>query len=73
MQWRAIRKTFRRAVRCTTISIVELDGTLDRIHHALYVECREQGEREVSRPPPSSIAKASRALKKGALYRSAWL
>ncbi len=24
------------------------DGTLDRIHHALYVECREQGEREVS-------------------------
>ena len=24
------------------------DGTLDRIHHALYVECREQGEREAS-------------------------
>ena len=22
------------------------DGTLDRIHHALYVECRERGERE---------------------------
>jgi 4-hydroxyphenylpyruvate dioxygenase len=22
------------------------DGTLDRIHHALYVACREQGERE---------------------------
>ena len=24
------------------------DGTLDRIHHTLYVECREQSEREVS-------------------------
>src|ERR1700736_3866770 len=24
------------------------DGTLDRIHHALYVECREQGERKAS-------------------------
>jgi transposase len=27
------------------------DGTLDRAHHALYVECREHGERE-----PSSTA-----------------
>src|SRR5215813_2692562 len=24
------------------------DGTLDRMHHALYVACREQGEREAS-------------------------
>jgi hypothetical protein len=24
------------------------DGTLDRIDHALYVECRKQGEREAS-------------------------
>jgi hypothetical protein len=24
------------------------DGTLDCIHHALYVACREQGEREAS-------------------------
>ena len=24
------------------------DGTLDRIHHALYVECRERGKREDS-------------------------
>jgi transposase len=24
------------------------DGTLDRIHHALYVQCREQAEREAS-------------------------
>src|SRR5271168_1469321 len=24
------------------------DGTLDQIHHALYVECREKAEREAS-------------------------
>ena len=24
------------------------DGTLDRLHHALYVECRERGKREAS-------------------------
>ena len=24
------------------------DGVLDRIHHALYVECREQAQREAS-------------------------
>ena len=24
------------------------DGTLDRIHHALYAACREQSEREAS-------------------------
>jgi hypothetical protein len=24
------------------------DGTLDRIHHALYVACREQSDREAS-------------------------
>jgi hypothetical protein len=28
--------------------LVELHGTLDRIHHALYVACREQDEREAS-------------------------
>ena len=35
-----------------------LDGTLDRIHDALYVKCREQAEREASPPPASSIARA---------------
>src|SRR6516165_6107255 len=28
--------------------LVSYDGALDRIHHALYVACREQGEREAS-------------------------
>jgi hypothetical protein len=30
------------------IDMWSYDGTLDRIHHALYVECREQSEREAS-------------------------
>jgi hypothetical protein len=34
------------------------DGMLDRIHHPLYVECREQGEREASPTAAMSIAKA---------------
>ena len=49
------------------------DGTLDRIHDALYVKCRENS---ASRPVParaSSIARASRALKKGGPHRSARL
>jgi len=36
------------------------DGTLDRIHHALYLECREQGEREAS---PTAAIIDSRSVK----------
>ena len=43
------RKTCPHAARCTTTShLWSYDGTLDRIHHALYVECRERGKREAS-------------------------
>jgi transposase len=48
-QWRAIPKDL--PARSTLFDYLDLwsyDGTLDRIHHALYVECREQGEREAS-------------------------
>jgi transposase len=48
-QWRAIPKDL--PPRSTLFDYFDLwtyDGTLDRIHHALYVECREQSEREVS-------------------------
>jgi hypothetical protein len=34
------------------------DGTLERIHHALYEQCREQGSGKPVRPPPSSTARA---------------
>ena len=46
-QWRAIPKDL--PARSTVHDYLDLwsyDGTLDRIHHALYVECRERGERE---------------------------
>ena len=46
-QWRAVPKDL--PPRSTLFSYFDLwnwDGTLDRIHDALYAECREQSERE---------------------------
>lgn len=48
-QWRAIPKDF--PPRSTVYDYFDLwtyDGTLDRMHHALYVQCREQANREAS-------------------------
>ena len=48
-QWRAVPKDL--SPRSTLFDYLNLwswDGTLDRMHHALYVECREQSEREAS-------------------------
>jgi len=48
-QWRAIPKDL--PPRSTLFDYLDLwswDGTLERIHHALYVECREDGERKAS-------------------------
>jgi transposase len=48
-QWRAIPKDL--PPRSTVHDYLDLwsyDGTLDRIHHALYLECREQGELEAA-------------------------
>jgi len=48
-QWRAIPKDL--PPRSTVHNYFiwwQCDGVLDRIHHALYVECREQAEREES-------------------------
>src|ERR1700752_5365850 len=48
-QWRAIPKDL--PPRSTLHDYFDLwswDGTLDRIHHALYVECREKAGREAS-------------------------
>ena len=48
------------AARHDYLDLWSYDGTLDRIHHALYVECREQGEREVS---PSAAIIDSQSVK----------
>jgi transposase len=48
-QWRAIPKDL--PPRSTLFDYLDrwsYDGTLDRIHHALYVKCRERDEREAS-------------------------
>src|SRR4029077_4996218 len=48
-QWRAIPKDL--APRSTVYDYMgrwSWDGTLERIHHALYVKCREQALRKVS-------------------------
>jgi hypothetical protein len=38
----------------------DYDGTLDRIHHALYVKCREKAERE---PSPTAAIIDSQSVK----------
>jgi len=46
-QWRAIPKDL--PPRSTLFDYFDLwsrDGTLDAIHHALYMRCRDQGERD---------------------------
>src|SRR5689334_9372871 len=48
-QWRAIPKDL--PPKSTVHNYLErwiCDGTLERIHHALYVKCREQASREAS-------------------------
>jgi|SRR5215203_1488169 len=48
-QWRAIPKDL--PARSTLYDYFDLwsyDGTLERLHHALYVKCREQASREAS-------------------------
>jgi transposase len=72
-QWRAIPKDL--PPKSTVYGYFDLwawDRTLDRIHHALYVACREQAEREVS---PSAAIIDSQSVKSaekgGATIRTA--
>ena len=64
-QWRAIPKDL--AARSTIYDYFDRwhwDGTLEHIHHALYVKCREQASREAIRPWRLSMHRASRVRKK---------
>ena len=73
-QWRAIPKDL--PPRSTLFGYFELwdyDGTLDRIHHSLYVKCREAIGREAS---PTACVIDSQSVKgseNGGLHRSAGL
>lgn len=60
-QWRAIPKDL--PPKSTVYDYFDLwtwEGTLDRIHHALYAACREQAEREAS---PSAAIIDSQSVK----------
>ena len=65
---RLCQKTCRRRARCTTIWGGNWDGTLEPIHHALYVAVREQAGREAS--PTAAIIDLNR---EGCSKRGPWL
>src|SRR5271155_4041180 len=64
-QWRAIPKDL--PPRSTLFDYLDLwswDGTLDRIHHALYVECRDRRGRRGS-PPAAAFRVPSTVIMPG--------
>jgi transposase len=73
-QWRAIPKDL--PPRSTLYDYFDLwswDGTLERIHHALYVECREDEGREASPTAAIIDSQSVKSAEKGgpALIRMA--
>ena len=65
-QWRAIPKDL--APRSTIYDYFDRwhrDGTLERIHHALYVKCREQASREASPTAAIIDAQSVKSAEKG--------
>jgi transposase len=48
-QWRALPRDLPpRSTVFDYLDLWSLDGTLDRMHHALYAECRKLGDRQAS-------------------------
>lgn len=73
-QWRAIPKDL--PPKSTVHGYFDLwtyDGTLDRIHHALYVKCREAAGREASPTAAVIDSQSVKSAEKGGLHRSARL
>ena len=73
-QWRYLPKDF--PPRSTVHNYFiwwHCDGVLDRIHHALYIECREQAEREGSPTACIIDSQSVKSAKKGGPHRSARL
>ena len=65
-QWRALPKDL--PPRSTVHDYFDLwswDGTLDRIHHALYVKCREEAGREASPSAAIIDSQSVKAAEKG--------
>ena len=65
-QWRAIPKDLpARSTLYDYFAQWEWDGTLERIHHTLYVKCREHAEREVSPTAAIIDSQSVRSAEKG--------
>ena len=67
-QWRAIPKDL--PPRTTVHDYLDLwswDGTLERIHHVLYVECRERAGREASPTAAIIDSQSVKSAEKGGL------
>jgi transposase len=66
-QWRYIPKDFPpRSTLHDYFTWWNCDGTLNRIHHALYVECRERAEREASPTACIIDSQSVKSAEKGA-------
>jgi transposase len=73
-QWRAIPKDL--PPKSTIYDYFDLwtyDGTLENIHHALYVRCRDQAQREASPTAAIIDGQSVKSAEKGGLHRSARL
>ena len=69
-QWRALPKDLPpKSTVHDYLILWSCDGTLDRIHHALYVACREQAEREAS---PTAAIIDSQSVKSAEKGGPAW-
>lgn len=65
-QWRAVPKDLPApSTLHDDLGLWRWSGTVDLIHHALYIACREQAGESPAHRPPLSTAKASITLKKG--------
>ncbi len=68
-QWRHIPKDLPpRSTLNGYLQQFDWDGTLLRINHSLYVQCREQAGREASPTAAVIDSQAQKALKKGGLH-----
>src|SRR5271155_6181801 len=67
-QWQAIPKDLPpKSTAHHSFGLWDWDGTLDRIHHALYVETRERAGREASPTAAIIDSQSGKAAQKGAL------
>ncbi len=67
-QWRAVPKDLpARSTLHDYLGLWRWSGTLDRIHHTLYVACREQAGREASPTPAIIDSQSVKSTEKGGL------